>query len=307
MGNTLKFSIVTPSFNSAKFFNETIQSVISQKGEFSIEYIIVDNCSKDGTIDLITQYEEMINKKLYRFNCNEVEIKYIQQKDRGMYDAINTGFANATGDIFAWINSDDIYLPGAFNIIARSFIKYPEIKWIKGITSYIDESSVISKIGKCFLYDQKWIQNGFYGKEAYFIQQDSVFWRSDLWKTVGGIDARFKRAGDYYLWTMFAKYTPLYSLKAYVSCFRKVTGQLSMDLKSYMNEYEMVDVMNRSWFLQKKVKLYFTSFFSFNNKIFLRIFEKPLYKILFGRQKLPLIDVSNGELSLRKVSHYVVC
>ena len=108
---------------------------------------------------MITQYEEMINKKLYRFNCNEVEIKYIQQKDRGMYDAINTGFANATGDIFAWINSDDIYLPGAFNIIARSFIKYPEIKWIKGITSYIDESSVISKIGKCFLYDQKWIQN----------------------------------------------------------------------------------------------------------------------------------------------------
>jgi len=299
----MKFSIVTPTYNSEKYLNETIQSVISQKGNFTIEYIIIDNYSEDNTINIIKKYQYMIQSKNYPITCKDIEIKYYQAKDNGMYDAINKGFLKAKGDIYAWINSDDIYLPGAFSVIRQIFIKYPEIKWLKGITSYINELSTIYKVGNLFLYDQFWIKMGIYGKEAYFIQQDSVFWRAGLWKISGGIDTRFKKAGDYYLWIKFSNHTPLYSVKAYISCFRKVKGQISQYLDSYKKEYDIINISVKKKFLRKKIKYYF----SYSEKINIRILNKILYRVLFGRQKLSYIDIINGgKPVLKKNTYYLI-
>ncbi len=298
----MKFSIVTPSFNSERFIAETIESVLSQKGDFEIEYVIVDSASSDNTIPIIKRYQALLHEGQYTIKCKGVTLKYVSEKDNGMYDAINQGFSMASGDVYAWINSDDIYLPGAFDVIAKSFRTYPEVMWLKGITSYINQFSAIYQAGKCFLYNQQWIQIGMYGRELYFIQQDSVFWRSDLWKTAGGTDTELKRAGDYALWIKFARYAPLYSVNATVSCFRKVAGQISEDLDAYTNEYAKVRIPEYNDQLRKKIKMYF----EYCHLIPSILLRKFLYRLLFGRQILFLIEIADDEQPLLKAASYYV-
>jgi len=230
----MKLSIVTPSFNSSRFISETIETVLSQKGHFELEYIIVDGGSTDGTVEIIKEYADKYSN-----------IKWISEPDEGMYDAINKGFSLATGDIFAWINTDDKYEFGAFDKIAYVFSKFSEIRWLKGITSYIDENSKVTSVGKCFLYKKEWIEKGFYGKDMFFIQQDSVFWRKELWGKVASIDKNLKFAGDYWLWLQFAKYAELYSFNQVVSYFRKSDGQLSSERDKYYLEMDKIRVHHK--------------------------------------------------------------
>lgn len=102
-----KISIVTPSYNQGHFLEETIQSVISQRYP-NLEYIIIDGGSTDDSISVIKKYANHITY-------------WVSEKDNGQTDAVNKGFKIATGDIIAWINSDDTYLPGAFAAVAESF------------------------------------------------------------------------------------------------------------------------------------------------------------------------------------------
>jgi hypothetical protein len=120
--------------------------------------------------------------------------------------------------------------------VSRSLSERPEIEWIKGITSYVDEHSDIVQAGQCYLYDQLWIREGYYGPVFPFIQQDSVFWKPALWDRVGGCDAALKLCGDYFLWREFARSAPLYSLPRYLSCFRRHSAQLSTDMVAYWRE-----------------------------------------------------------------------
>ena len=111
----------------------------------------------------------------FHVDCSAINFKWISEKDKGMYDAINKGFKIATGDIFAWINHDDKYAPGAFEIILKTFEKFPKIKWLKGITSYINTDNKITNSGLCLVYNKEWLKMGIYGRNAYFVHQDSVF------------------------------------------------------------------------------------------------------------------------------------
>ncbi len=295
----MKFSIITPSYNNDKYISQTIDSVLSQEGDFEIEYIIMDGGSTDNTVNILKKYEEKISMC---FESRHITFKWFSEKDNGMYDAINKGFSLATGDIYAWINADDIYLPGAFNVVEKGFKTYPQIKWLKGITSYINEFSTIFELGKCYLYNQDWIKQGIYGKEIYFIQQDSVFWSSDLWKKVGKIDTTFKLAGDYYLWTHFSVNSPLYTIKAYLSCFRKHTNQLSHNIEAYKKECEKISP-HVPELLSKKIKY----FFMIESKIPVIYLRHLLYYILFGNQELFLIELIDGNKPvLKKVSYYQV-
>lgn len=295
----MKFSIVTPSYNSRRFISETIESVISQHGDFEIEYIIKDGGSDDGTLDIIRRYEQKIKSSELIHNCNKVMIKLLSGKDNGMYDAINKGFAVATGDIYAWINSDDIYLPGAFNAVVKVFKEHHGIRWLKGITSYITESSTIYDAGRCYLYNQKWIQKGIYGVDAYFIQQDSVFWHAGLWKSIGGIDSSLRLAGDYDLWRKFAEKTCLFTLKAYLSCFRNTEGQLSKDKAAY--RLECAKVTGHSGSLDLRIRFYFI----IERKIPATL-RHLIYILFFGFQSLNLIEVNDNDKLVFKKVHYWV-
>lgn len=236
---------MTPTFNSSRYLAESIESVLAQSGDFCVEYIFVDNFSTDDTLKIIQLYQQKLLSKKINIRCNDIVIKIISEKDKGMYDALAKGFSVATGDVFAWINSDDIYLPGAFNTVKEIFLRYAEISWLKGVTSYIDIDSNRTERGKNFLYNRAWIRKGLYGRLLYFIQQDSVFWRKSLYFKTPGIDRDLKLAGDYDLWLKFAQHTPLYSIDQEFSCFRKRAGQLSENLKDYFKECDRLSKFNR--------------------------------------------------------------
>jgi len=290
----MKFSIVTPVYNSAKFLSETIESVINQKGDFFIEYIIIDNCSIDNSIEIINKYKKLLDNNPSLIQCNGINIDIVSEPDSGMYDAINKGLSNATGDIYAWINADDIYLPGAFSTMLKIFEKYEDVLWLKGITSYITDETILWKAGSCLLYSQSWIKEGVYGRDHYFIQQDSVFWRAELWKQSGGIDINYKLAGDYYLWLKFSELAPLITVRAWVSCFRKVQGQLSSDIKAYQVEVEKIST--RKNIVSKRIEW----FFRVEKKI-PAFLKNSIFEVIFNQPKFSLILISS-EGVLRSVT-----
>src|SRR6266550_5897057 len=111
-----KISIVTPSFNQGQFIEETIRSVLDQNYP-NLEYLVIDGGSTDQTIDIIHKYETHLSY-------------WESEQDRGQVHAINKGLARATGDIFAFINSDDIYFPGTFATVARYFADFPKAEWV---------------------------------------------------------------------------------------------------------------------------------------------------------------------------------
>jgi glycosyltransferase involved in cell wall biosynthesis len=222
----MKFSIVTPAWEVAKWLPETIESVLSQRGDFTIEYIIVADKSSDRTVETAKEYEQKVASGAYPVVCNKITMKVIEPETaEGMYVALNKGFAAASGDIFAWIAGDDVYQSGAFAIAAKCFETYPDIEWLKGKTATIGEHSERLRGGATRIYHRDWLRLGVYGMESYHVEQDSTFWRKELWHKVAPFPSSFKSSGDYWLWIQMARFAPLWSVDAPFSCFRKREGQ----------------------------------------------------------------------------------
>lgn len=282
----LRISVVTPTFNSEAYFRETILSVIHQSGDFEIEYIVKDGGSTDKTKEIFDKYDHQIRSKAFPISCRGVSMRWESRADKGMYSAINKGFALATGDVFCWINSDDIYLPGALSRVAQIMTSLPKVQWCKGITSYLDDQSNLTKRGDLFLYSQALIRKGIYGVGLPFIQQDSVFWRRELWHKQGPIDENLKLAGDYYLWHKFAEVTPLYCFNQEVSMFRRRSGQLSENLDKYFAECHSICPGNES--ARADVQLYMR-----REKRVPRILKPLFFQMYFRTGRLPTIDIQS--------------
>lgn len=231
--------IVTPTYNRDTFIEKTLKSVMEQNTKSKIHHYIMDGGSTDDTVNIV-------NKHLLESNTQKIEITLTVDRDEGMYDAIYKGFAKGNGDIMAWINSDDIYLPNALQTVETIFEKYKDIDWIVGIPVHINEFDAITGISYGFpLKTQKGIQRGIYNfknsrRLCSTIQQDAVFWRRSLWnKLQGDFFKKFrssKYAGDHLLWQEFARYSGLYYVNSALSCFRVHENQLTNDLDKYANE-----------------------------------------------------------------------
>lgn len=301
----MKFSIITPVYNSEKYIAETIESVLSQKGDFEIEYIIRDGGSTDGTIAIVKKYEEKLKNNTWSVQCNGITFKRVSEKDSGMYDAITKGFANATGDIFAWINADDKYLPGAFDTVSNIFRTFQNIHWLKGINTTCDDRGNTLSLGTGTLYNREWLSAGIYGRNAYFVQQDSVFWRNSLWLNNRPKISQFRLAGDYALWVTFAKHVPLWSFNARVSAFRKRSGQLSENMQEYNQEQLLI--APHHFFLEKRVSLlfYLIKFFKISGK---SMTARVLYRVLFPfhTQECYIDFDSDNKPTIRQAISYLI-
>jgi len=178
-----KISIVTPSFNQAHYLEETIRSVLLQ-GYPNLEYIIIDGGSSDGSVEIIKRYEPWL-------------AFWVSEKDRGQSHAINKGFSHASGEVFAWINSDDYYAPGAFAKVARIFAQ-PGTQWVAGNCYRININGNIQPEPRKHVDDfERWFIGCPYA-------QPGVFWRRELWENAGGVDEKLHFSFDYDLWMKFS-------------------------------------------------------------------------------------------------------
>ena len=220
-----KISIVTPSFNMVNYIEDTILSVIGQ-GYPNLEYIIIDGGSKDGTVDIIKKYEEWITY-------------WISEPDKGMYDAIQKGFDRSTGEIMAYINSDDKYHYNAFFTAATIFSSMEDVEWILGRASFYNEEGSIVDVKDM----RKWSKMNYYLGDFKWIQQESIFWRRNLWIKAGSrINSKLKLAGDYELWLRFFRFARLHTVETVFGGFRfRSKDQLSLErLDSYLFEIDEV-------------------------------------------------------------------
>lgn len=118
---SITLSIITPTYNQDKYISQTIESILSQEGNFYIDYIIINDGSTDNTLPIIEKYDKLLRDKIWPTKCLGISYRYINRKNGGQTSAINQGLKMARGYVCAWMNSDDYYLPGAFNEVAKMF------------------------------------------------------------------------------------------------------------------------------------------------------------------------------------------
>ena len=204
-----KVSIVTPSFNQATFLEMTIRSVLEQDYE-NIEYIIIDGGSTDGSKEIIQKYAH--------------KLAYWQsEKDKGQTDALNQGFARATGEILAWLNSDDVLYPGAVSAAVRKLAHHPEAAMVYGDCEWINADNQVIGRFPAAQTDLKKLRRGYV-----HIPQQASFFRADLSRKVGPLDESFYFAMDYDLWTRLASHAPLLYVPEVWAGFRLHEGAKSI-------------------------------------------------------------------------------
>ena len=196
-----KISVVTPSFNQGQFLGATMRSIHDQ-GYPKLEHIVIDGGSSDRSIEVIEQFADHLSY-------------WVSEKDAGQTDALIKGFDRATGDIYCWLNSDDLFEPGTLAEVARYFQEHPDVRFIYGDSTWIDAD------GKPFKPKREHRWNRYVWMfDHNFIPQPSAFWRADLYHQVGGLDRTFDLAMDADLWIRFAEVTRPRHVRRYWSQMR---------------------------------------------------------------------------------------
>jgi glycosyltransferase involved in cell wall biosynthesis len=194
-------TIVTPSYNQVNFLEETIKSVLNQTYS-NVEYIIMDGGSEDGSLEIIKKYAPKL-------------AHWVSEKDRGQTDAINKGFTLAKGEVLAWLNSDDTFLPNAVAEAVEFLTVHPETGLVYGEANYIDEKSKVIGRFPAAQTDLARLRRGYV-----HIPQQASFFRKSLWDKVGLLDPEFFFAMDYDLWVRLAALSELKYIPSIWANFR---------------------------------------------------------------------------------------
>jgi glycosyltransferase involved in cell wall biosynthesis len=228
----MRFSIVTPSFNQAKYLEAAMRSVLDQ-GAASLEYVVMDGGSTDGSAEIIERAAAAL-------------AHWESGRDAGQYDAVTRGFARTSGEVMGWLNSDDIYCPWAFSVVDEILTQHPEVEWLTTTTQLRwDAAGRAARALHVPGYSKAGFWRGEYlpAKTRFalgWIQQESTFWRRSLWERAGAqVGKDYPLAGDFELWARFFQHAELYAVETPLGGFRfhgeQKTGG---DRVEYMTEAE---------------------------------------------------------------------
>ncbi len=210
----LRVSIITPSFNQGKYIEETIKSVVDQTYK-NIEHIIIDNESDDGTIEILKKYRHL---------------KWLSEKDKGQTNAINKGIKMSSGEIIAWLNSDDLYYEDAVEIVVEFFQANQGIDMIYGNCMLIDEKGTEIELVKLGPFD--------FHKLLYsmnYIPQPSVFFKKETYNEVGPLNEDFSYAMDYEYWIRVGLKKEIAYIDQILSKFRLHNDSKTVSAKKMMD------------------------------------------------------------------------
>ncbi|HTL38976.1 MAG TPA: glycosyltransferase family 2 protein [Kofleriaceae bacterium] len=237
----LKFSIVTPSYNQGRYLAATIESVLSQEGDFVLDYIITDGGSTDDSVAIIKHYAAQLEAGSWPIRCQGITYRWRSERDRGQTDAIRKGFAMATGGVLAWLNSDDTYTSGALARVASVFAD-PAIQIAYGKSHFTDENGTV--IGR-------------YPTEPFdaerlamfnFIAQPSVFFRKAAVDAVGGPQIDLQYVMDFDLWIRMAQRFPFTYVPEFLSTFRLHDESKTVSPTSALANYkEMLAIVSKHY------------------------------------------------------------
>ncbi|MBI4890231.1 MAG: glycosyltransferase [Acidobacteria bacterium] len=206
-------SVVTPSFNQGKYLEATILSVLDQRYE-DLEYIVIDGGSTDCSVEVIREHE------------GEIDF-WVSEPDGGHVPGLIKGFSHATGEIQCWLNSDDLFEPGALDAVGEYFAEHPDCMALYGDALWIDVQGEVIRPKKehdfsrfIWMYDYN------------YIPQPSMFWRKSLYESVGGLDREYQLAFDADLWIRFADVTELHHMRRVLSRMRLYSEQRNQKYRS---------------------------------------------------------------------------
>jgi len=224
-------TIITPCRNAGRLLVETIDSLRGQSavqsGSVDLQHVVMDGASTDDTRDVVARFPE---------------IEFESKPDSGMYDALAGGLLRARGDVIGYLNAGDILHPRALDVLAEVFAN-PGVDWVTGYSTQINDRLQLTSACRPARYRREFVGNGFYADDRYpsCIQQESTFWSKRLSQSVNLERLRtFKLAGDFFLWTEFARMSELHSINTLLGAFRIHRGQLSENMADYRREVERV-------------------------------------------------------------------
>lgn len=217
-GSWPRISVVTPCLNAGRYLEQAMDSVLSQ-GYPNLEYVLIDGGSTDGSVDLIRKRADRL-------------AFWVSEPDRGHAHALNKGFAHTTGEIMGWINADDVLHAGSLRLLARLFSQFPEVEWLTGQASHLDEAGSVVSVNPA----QVWTRLAFLAGDYRWIQQESTYWRRGLWERAGGrVSEERELACDFEMWVRFFRHARLFSSQGLIGAFRFHEGSRS---RKRIDDYE---------------------------------------------------------------------
>ncbi|MBA3073611.1 MAG: glycosyltransferase [Anaerolineae bacterium] len=201
-----KISIIVPTLNQARFIDETIQSILTQNYP-NLELIVLDGGSTDGTHEILKRYTDSLT--------------WISEPDEGQVDAINKGLKMVTGEVVAYLNSDDVYMPNTLLTVGQYFFEHPDCQILTGKCININENGIETR---AFIkhYKNFWLKLGIDSCLTVmdYVSQPSTFWRTGLIQSIGLFNDQFRNAMDYDYWLRVTKQHKLKFINQYLSKFR---------------------------------------------------------------------------------------
>jgi len=295
----ITISIVTPSFNQGIFLEETIKSVISQEGEFFIDYIIMDGGSTDDTVKIIKKYDELIKSDSWKPRCRGIEFRWVSEKDMGQTHAINKGFRIAKGQIVSWINSDDLYCNNAFSVVMDHFTRHPGDDFIFGDGDVVNEHGGLQwewlsrPYNFTLLKSYHFLWNDF----TNYIMQQATFWRMSVFEKIGFLDESYHYAMDIEYWLRIGRAgLKAVHIPSKLGKFRMIEGtkSLSSPTAFWPESLEMFRTYNGADAMEPFLRYYFYNEGLYN--VFDLSIMKQREKELFDKWKY----LSEKELSILK-------